>query len=129
MKAKDWHKEETYKSLILIGLSALKFVLLANGGAAVAILAFIGKVYSPEMAPLNVAPSLGWFLAGIAFGGFAHITAYMTQFSLYNELERKKRLIFGVRHQVWLLASVILVVLGIICFGVGSWCGIASIAV
>jgi len=48
MKAKDWHKEETYKSLILIGLSALKFVLLANGGAAVAILAFIGKVYSPR---------------------------------------------------------------------------------
>ena len=127
MRAKDWHREETYKSLIQIGVSALKFVLLANGGAAVAILAFIGKVYLPGTPIPNVAPSLVLFLLGIVFGGLAHVTGYATQFTLYNEEDKKKQRVSGRRHQIWLRASVALVVAAIICFAAGSLCGVYAL--
>lgn len=35
MSDSEWHQEETYKSLILYGNNALKFVLLINGGAVI----------------------------------------------------------------------------------------------
>jgi uncharacterized membrane protein YidH (DUF202 family) len=124
----DWHKKETYKSLIKIGTSALRFVLLANGGAAVAVLAFVGKVYHPSATVPNVAPSLGWFLAGVFIGGIAHFTAYMTQLALYNEDAKRETLRWYQHHEVWLGLSVALVVFGVVCFGIGAWCGVTSIA-
>jgi len=54
----EWHDKETYKSLIQIGTSALRFILLANGGAAIAILALLGNMYNPEITSPNLAPSL-----------------------------------------------------------------------
>jgi hypothetical protein len=44
----DWL--ETYKSLISLSTEGFKFCALANGGAAVAILAYLG----------NVAARVGW---------------------------------------------------------------------
>ena len=75
----EWHDKETYKSLIQIGTSALRFVLLANGGAAIAVLALIGNIYEPDILVPNLAPSLAWFLSGMVGGGAAHVTAYVTQ--------------------------------------------------
>ena len=38
-----FHPEETYKSLITISVELLKALALINGGAAVAILAYLGR--------------------------------------------------------------------------------------
>ena len=38
------HALETYKSMISLGTEALKALLLINGGAIVALLAFLGQV-------------------------------------------------------------------------------------
>lgn len=123
----EWHKEETYKSLIQIGTSALRFVLLSNGGAAVALLAFLGKLHEPGASAPNVSSSLAWFLAGIVAGGVAHVTAYLTQLALYNEDLKSQPEENFKGHRTWLYLSLLLVVLGIVCFGVGAWCGVSSL--
>jgi len=128
MEIENWHKEETYKSLIQIGMSVLKFVLLANGGAAVALLAFIGKIYSPDAQIPNVTVSLGWFLAGLFSGGLAHFMAYITQLRLYKEPEERVHLCIMQRHETWLYISMGLVLAGIFCFGIGCWFGVNSIS-
>jgi len=40
---RSFHPEETYKSLITISVELLKALALINGGAAVAILAYLGR--------------------------------------------------------------------------------------
>lgn len=54
----DWYKAqrqsdlEVFKSVISTGQTALKTSFLVNGGAAVALLAFIGNVWSKVQAPV-----------------------------------------------------------------------------
>jgi hypothetical protein len=40
----DFHLEETYKGLIPLSIEAIKMLALVNGGAAVAILAYLGNI-------------------------------------------------------------------------------------
>jgi hypothetical protein len=42
----DFHPEETFKSLITISIELLKMLALVNGGAAVALLAYLGNLAS-----------------------------------------------------------------------------------
>ncbi len=37
-----WHLQETYKSLITISVECLKMLAIVNGGAAVAVLTYLG---------------------------------------------------------------------------------------
>jgi hypothetical protein len=41
----DWHLTETYKSLITLTVEALKMLALINGGAAIAILTYVGNLH------------------------------------------------------------------------------------
>jgi ABC-type sugar transport system permease subunit len=83
----DFHPEETYKSLITIAIEVLKTLALVNGGAAVAILAYLGNLTSRE--PARSLPNMTWALVSFALGLFltvlAFIVAYLTQLQLYNE--------------------------------------------
>ena len=123
-----WHKEETYKSLIQIGISVLKFVLLANGSAAVALLAFIGKVYTPTTHVPDVTASLGYFLAGVFLGGLAHVTAYVTQLRRYNETRQNTNICFIKRHETWLYVSIVLILIAIVSFGFGCLTSVTAIS-
>jgi hypothetical protein len=64
------------------GELAMKLVILANGGAVVAVLAFLGsissnnKVTAAQLA--TVANSLIWFAAGVAAGLACTLLAYLT---------------------------------------------------
>lgn len=117
MSESDWHQEETYKSLMLYGSGAVRYVLLVNGGSVIALLTFMGNLLkSPGPAP-DMRGALGFFLLGIVLGGAAHLTAYLTQLALYNEgngnfLERD--------HVYWLRWTIGLVILGVSSFGTGS---------
>ena len=42
----EWHIVETFKGLINLSIEGLKALLLINGGAAVAILAYLGNLAS-----------------------------------------------------------------------------------
>jgi len=125
----NWHQEETYKSLIQIGLSSLKFVLIANGGAIITILAFLGKIYDPTKTQPNVFWSLSFFIIGVFFGGIAHFSAYMTQLRLFNENKNINQVNdkFIIHHTFWLYFSVALVIMGIVCFAIGALLGANAI--
>ena len=62
------HSIETYKSLIAIAQFGLRFVLLINGGAAIAVLAFVGQLAASVGMP-DVGMALTWYVLGIAIGG------------------------------------------------------------
>lgn len=123
----DWHREETYKSLIQIGNTALKFVLIANGGAVIAILAFLGKVHGTNTPISGISCSLAVFLLGVFLGGLACVTGYLTQLILYNEPTDKSDLKLFKRHETWLCISIFLVFIGVISFGIGSWLGLKAL--
>jgi len=74
MSNESWHEEETYKSLIVNGNNAIKYVLLINGGAVIALLTFLGNLLKDEKVDINMGYPLACFLMGIFFGGLAHIT-------------------------------------------------------
>lgn len=101
-------------------------MLLSNGGAAIALLAFIGNIYGSDKQLPDVTFALGCFLLGIFLGGLAHFTAYMTQLILFNEPPLAGKLPNFRDHGNWLYASLALVVSGVLCFGVGSWFGMTA---
>jgi len=65
MENNNWHLEETYKSLIQISLVVMRFILIANGGAAVALMA-----YTPMKLGFHHFSNLQWvvFLAVLLQG-------------------------------------------------------------
>ncbi|XQA69533.1 hypothetical protein ACM9XB_18745 [Xanthomonas sacchari] len=131
MKSSDsgisWHAEETYKGLIQISLSALRFGLFANGGAAVALLAFLGKENQKAIIIGSIKATMAIFIAGITLGGLAHLTAYLTQLRLYGEsaLGDIQQGIW--HHNTFLWITILLGASSIIAFAVGSLCGVAAI--
>jgi quinol-cytochrome oxidoreductase complex cytochrome b subunit len=89
----DWHLTETYKSLITLTVEALKMLALVNGGAAIAILTYLGNLASrqPAMGHLpDIKFALWCYSGGVAATTLAFIFAYATQLRLFIE-ERDRR--------------------------------------
>jgi hypothetical protein len=63
------HQLETYKSLIAIATEAFKFSALINGGAAVAILAYLGNAAGKGAAFPDMRGSMAYFLGGLFLCG------------------------------------------------------------
>ena len=102
---------EEYKSVLEAGQTALKTLTTINGGAAVALLAFIGNVLTkglPIGAP-NPVPTLNQamlvFVLGVFFAGASSATRYVTQW--LGSRSRKASTIF--MYSSILLGSVSLV--------------------
>jgi hypothetical protein len=123
----SWHAEETYKGLIQIALSALRFAVFANGGAAVALLAFLGKEGGAALALGTLKAAMGFFIGGVALGGFAHVTAYLTQLRLYAESALREPQVGWLRHNTFLYLTLGLGFASIVAFALGAWCGVAAI--
>lgn len=129
----DSHLNETYKSLITISIEGFKFCALANGGAAVAILAYLGNVAAKTAPVPDMQCAMAGFLAGLAVCGLAMICSYITQLQLYNEALAKRNpedyngiRFFGkkIPHTVFLCPAIIFVVLSLVAFSWGSWQGV-----
>jgi len=68
------------RATITTGQSALKSSLLINGGAALAILAFIGKIWSvSEPIPYFISLSLLYYVLGVLSGAVASGFTYISQ--------------------------------------------------
>lgn len=110
--------KETYKSLVTLSIEAFKFSALINGGAAVALLAYLGNL-STKTTPLpDMRCPMMAFLSGLMLCGVAMLLAYLTQLKLLNEIGHSEK---PVIHHSWLLwGSIVLFALSLIAFGVGS---------
>jgi hypothetical protein len=122
----EWHLTETYKSLITLSIEALKTLALLNGGAAVAILAYLGNLASHAPAPAHlpaIKPALLWYCAGLTATALAFVFAYCTQLALYNEeIGLRDRGHVRRRHPITLWIGVGLALIAVIAFGIGCWC-------
>jgi hypothetical protein len=111
---------EMLRATIATGQSALKSALLINGGAAVAILAFIGNAWStPKTAPLvaGLAYGLSLFVWGVMSAACAAGATYLSQAGFGGE--------FGTNSQRIGRIGMVLAILGVIgayvLFGLGAW--------
>jgi len=129
------HLNETYKSLITISIEGFKFCALANGGAAVAILAYLGNVAAKSGPVPDMQCAMKGFLAGLAVCGLAMICSYLTQLQLYNETLAKRNpddyngIRFrgkGIPHAVFLWPAIVCVVLSLAAFSWGAWQGVSE---
>jgi hypothetical protein len=115
----DQHWLETYKSLITLSVEAFKFSALANGGAAVALLAFLGNVAARGAATPDMRCPMAAFLTGLVACGFALLFAYLTQLKLLNEIGRGEKP--TVSHGWVLWGAILLFACSLSAFGFGSW--------
>lgn len=120
MHDKDWHREETYKSLVTISNNGIKFVLIINGGAIIALLTFLGNLLN-KYGTIDMSFSFILYVAGIVLAGIAQVTAYITQLKLFNEYDGSSK------HTPWLYLTMILLVLGIASFAIGSLCALSEL--
>jgi hypothetical protein len=78
------HTLETYKSMISMSVEGLKTLLLINGGAVVAMLAYLGQASQGQAAAQHARLPLACFITGIifcffAFVGSLHNTIFLVQ--------------------------------------------------
>jgi hypothetical protein len=123
--ASEWHLTETYKGLITLSVEALKMLALANGGAAVGVLTYLGNLasHSPTSVRLpEIRPALLCYSAGLVATVLAFIAAYLTQLRLYGE-ERSRHGGEQVHqlHSIGITVGVLLALLAALAFAMGCW--------
>ena len=85
---------EGFKQVIALGQSALKSIMLINGGASVALLAFISNLATNASAKLPIPPfaeSLRYFVIGVFLASAAFATTYLSQSFFDGEKEWQQR--------------------------------------
>ena len=109
---------ETYKSLVTHSAEGFKFLSLANGGAAVALLTYLGNFGNKAIKAPNMSEPMCLFLMGLAFAGAGWFFAYMTQFRLYQADLAKSD---DKRHIFWWWIAAIAYAVSLALFAFGCW--------
>lgn len=108
---------EGFKSVILAGQNAIRTMVLVNGGASIALLAFLGQILTraPDAAPA-FAECLLFFVFGTLLAGLVSGFTYLSQW-FYNGGP-------GWSQHLGTAANVIAMLFGVasyIAFGFGAW--------
>lgn len=92
--AQQQHALEMLRAVIGYGQAALKSALLINGGAAAALLAFIGNIWAKGITAAAVVPltnSIVFFAFGVLSAALGTGTTYVTQYCYLEKLEKKRK--------------------------------------
>ena len=116
---------ETYKSLVSLSSLALKTLLLLNGGAAIALLAFLGNTWGRDDVP-DVRASMALFLCGLACAGGATLVGYLAQLKLYQERRDNSFPSYLRGHVFKLHVAVSLASFSMLVFCVGSYFAVVA---
>lgn len=124
------HALETYKSLIQIGAELSRLCILANGGAAIALLSYLGSVASKEHTVPNMVCPMSFYALGVFVGCLYAVISWFAQFILYQE---DRDIINNINsankdgeprqrppHMYVVFVALFLAIIGIIFFVVGS---------
>ncbi len=116
----DWL--ETYKSLIILSTEGFKFCALANGGAAITILTYLGNVVGKGYLPAQMSIPMACFLAGLVFCGGAILFAYFSQLIRLNKVAQRED-----PSRDWRLwVAIALIVCSLSAFAGGSWTAVLA---
>lgn len=116
------HWLETYKSLVALATEGFKFSTLINGGAAVALLAYLGNVAGSNEPVPDMRYAMFFFLFGLFLCGLSIMFAYFTQLKRLNDISQNKNPI----PNRWLTLAIITFELNIVSFIVGSFLAVNS---
>jgi len=108
---------EVFRSCIMAGQSALKSIILINGGASVAVLSFMGVVVGKAEAPQAISFlsfSLLLFAIGVFFASVASGFTYLAQVSHADKAVRNEA-----GFSFWNWAAVSCAILGCLSFFAG----------
>jgi hypothetical protein len=112
---------ETYKTVNENGRLALKSLFIMNGGASIAMAAFIGNATKSTAANTLNLPTLSaallFFAIGVLFAALAHSTNYICSF-LYGDHDIPKIISWG---HAFNILTICLAIIGYICFGLGLY--------
>lgn len=122
----DDHYIETYKSLVALSVEGFKFCALANGGAAVALLTYLGNVASKGTVTPDMRCAMAAFLSGLFACGVAMLFAYLTQLRILNERAQPPNA--SRSHRKFLYASAAMLGLSLLAFAVGAWQAVVRFA-
>lgn len=114
-EAQQSHSLEMLRAVITYGQAALKSAILINGGAAAALLAFIGNVWDKGVAQAavgSVTSSVILFAYGVLTAAIGTAGSYFAQY-YYSEGYQRTGVVF---HTL----TVVLVVASYICFALGA---------
>jgi hypothetical protein len=121
------HNLEMLRATITTGQSALKSALLINGGAAAALLAFIGSAWSSntiaEALP-DISAALLLYVFGVLAAAVAAGATYLSQAGYGNEFGKASRCVGYIGH----VLAVVGVLASYILFGWASWLAYLGIA-
>jgi len=109
---------EMFKSVIAVGQTALKSLFLINGGAAVAVLAFVGHLATAGSSADSIrgfAAPLGCFVAGLLLVTIASGVTYLSQRAYARHKQGRK---IGDRLNMVIIGVALL---SVIAFSVGSY--------
>ena len=119
----NWHTEETYKSMIQISMLIMRFILIANGGAAIALLTFIGNSTTNSSSLAGFRLSMFFFLFGVFMGGVMTLFSYVTQLTLFREnMGRNNKDSHGLPLKIAGLCALG----GVFSFALGAWIAVNS---
>ncbi|EIV9530877.1 hypothetical protein MBN47_005262 [Klebsiella aerogenes] len=94
LKIENIFQIESFKAAINIGANACKTFLIMNGGAAIALLAFLGNIWNKSSTPdaaYAVAGALFLFCIGVVLSGVCAGLSYFSQaFFVSSELGKHK---------------------------------------
>jgi len=113
------HWLETYKSLIFISIEGFKFSALANGGAAVALLTYLGNVAGKSAPVPDMRYPMTSYIAGLFCVGIAMLSAYSAQYTLLEKGGAAEHRM--VMHPRLLFLAAFFYVASLVAFGWGSW--------
>jgi len=85
---------EGFRQIIALGQSTLKSMMLINGGAAVALLAFLGNLITRAGSSASVvafAGSMRMFVVGVFLAAVAYATTYLSQLFYNGEKDWQQR--------------------------------------
>ena len=110
---------EQFRWIYELALAALKSAMLINGGAAIALLAFLGNLASNEIGPNTAAPfsrALFFFIGGMAVTAIGMGSIHFTQSRTLGEW-----VIFAARASRLPIIVSIFVALALVLFALGVW--------
>lgn len=90
-EAQQQHTMEMWRSVITFAQGSIKSSMIINGGAAAALLAFIGNVWAKGIVPEAVGPitlSIAYFSFGVLASALGSGTTYITQYSYAADWQR-----------------------------------------
>jgi hypothetical protein len=79
---------EMLRATVSTGMAAIRTATLINGGACVAVLAFLGTAWSssvPSFVRDSATAALGWFVFGVFLAGIGSALAYLSQAGFGDE--------------------------------------------